>query len=418
MLFHNLREGLFGLTALIQANHDEQAAELAAAVIDTLSRLMNPDGTWNIEVIRTTPGLLTPGEIAGHDALYCSTGGRLIGALVKYYEVTGNGKALEQALRAKNQVLATCFTPEGRYTPAAGWHVHSITATINSLAQLAECQHDTALMEQTHRIYLAAFDGLVCHFGWSKENLSNDLETGEVNNTGDIMQTALILARNGYPELYSDVEKMLRSHVFPSQLLDTSWVKQVEDPRGDFECSVRERSLGAFGFPAPYGHKIDRVDPVNFNFDITCGAMQALCEVLRNVCTIEPGEIQINLPLSQTASGLQVRSCLPERGALDIETAEPVRLLVRLPQGVAAEETAVIQDGNVRRILVCRRENSTIENGYVVLPAGALRVSVQFNLPETQTVEKLPSRTARIWWKGETVVRMEPTGTFLPFYQD
>ena len=43
-------------------------------------------------------------------------------------------------------------------------------------------------MRRAEGIYRAAFGHYVTTFGWSKENLSNDLDTGEVNNTGDMQR--------------------------------------------------------------------------------------------------------------------------------------------------------------------------------------------------------------------------------------
>jgi hypothetical protein len=89
-----------------------------------------------------------------------------------------------------------------------------------------------------------------------------------------------------------------------SQLTDVSWVARVSNPSSDAERDVAPRVLGAWGFPAPYGHKIDRVEAVNFNFDITCGTAQALCEATRNVCRASDAAYEVNLLFSFEGPGL------------------------------------------------------------------------------------------------------------------
>jgi len=411
VVLHNLREGMSGLVALIRARNDENARRVAHRMVRRISDLMHADGSWNYEAIKNTPNVLQPGEVAGHDTFYTSTAGRFLGALVKYYETTGDEEALKLARRIANKALTTCFAPNGKYTEAAGWHVHSITATINSLAQFAECTNDAALLDQVEKIYLRAFDGIITSFGWSKENLSNDLDTGEVNNTGDIMQTALILARNGKPKYYADVERMLRSHVLPSQLLDVSWVHRIASPDwDDRHRDVAERTRGAFGFPAPYGHKIDRIPHVNFNFDITCGTAQALCEVARAACEETPEEIEVRLLFSMKAPGLRLRSMLPDAGELEVETSGTKRLRVRLPDGVVATSVSLLT--NKKAYLV------QVEDGFLNLGAEITSARITFPLPESVTEEKLPGRTARAHWKGEQMIRLQSSGTFLPFIEE
>jgi hypothetical protein len=370
--------------------------------------LMNDDGSWNLDAIRATGTVLPPGEITGHDAFYCSTGGRFLGALVKYYDATKDNEALALARIIKDRVIATCFAPDGRHLEAAGWHVHSVTATINALAQLAELTGDDELMRRTESIYRAAFGHYVTTFGWSKENLSNDLDTGEVNNTGDMIQTALILARHGDARYYSDAEKMLRSHLLPSQLRDISWVKTVRDPKGDAETDVAVRTRGAFGFPAPYGHKIERVDAVNFNFDITCGTMQALCEVLGHVCTEETSSTRINLLFSFSSPGVEMVSHLPDEGKLEIQTSGTRELLVRIPAGVTTDTIRLDVDGT--------ETAPKVDSIYLSIPKGTHTAIVRFHLPRTTTEEQLPGRKVRVHWTGETVTAIDAGPELLRFY--
>ena len=241
-----------------------------------------------------------------------------------------------------------------------------------------------------------------------KENLSNDLDTGEVNNTGDMIQTALILGRHRDTCYYSDAEKMLRSHLLPAQLRDVAWVRQVKDPKGDAETDVAARTRGAFGFPAPYGHKIERVDAVNFNFDITCGTMQALCAMLGHVCVTETGTTRINLLFSFRSPGLEMVSHLPDEGKLEIRVGSLQELLVRIPASVTSDTLSLQVDG--------RETPLRFGNGYLSIPKGTRAAIVRFHLPRTTTDEQLPGRKAKAHWLGETVTGLEAGPELLRFF--
>ena len=71
--------------------------------------------------------------------------------------------------------------------------------------------------------------------GWSREHAVGDdgrPDEGEMNNTGDILETALVLGRWGYTDYFHDAERILRCHLLPSQLRDISWVPTPDNPDG------------------------------------------------------------------------------------------------------------------------------------------------------------------------------------------
>ena len=71
-------------------------------------------------------------------------------------------------------------------------------------------------------------------------------DLGEVNNTGDIVETALILGRWGYTDYYHDAERILRCHLLPSQLRDNAFIQNPPNPDNeDGMRNVAERHLGA-----------------------------------------------------------------------------------------------------------------------------------------------------------------------------
>ena len=120
-----------------------------------------------------------------------------------------------------------------------------------------------------------------CELGWVMESSREDnlLDQGEGNNTGDLVETALILGRWGWPEYYEDAERILRCHLLPAQLRDVSWIEEPDNPEG-LDClrDLAERNRGSWGFPAPYGLRPIEAEGMGFHLDIVGGVVGSLCE--------------------------------------------------------------------------------------------------------------------------------------------
>ena len=190
---------------------------------------------------------------------------RAIGPLVKLYQATGYQPALELAAVLKDKAVREFFLDDGSFaTERFGSHVHSTTCAMSSLAQFAECTGDVGLMERVKRFYDNGLWDLRDQIGWSIEVSSRPTlcRRGEANNTGDIVETALILGRWGHSEYYADAERILRSHLLPSQLRDVSFIVEPDNPEEGgwqapsgaqaarwlwFSGSLRARAAGYLG---------------------------------------------------------------------------------------------------------------------------------------------------------------------------
>ena len=227
---HNLREGFHALYALTAFRKSERAMELAAASIDLLFDYWVPNEQWDrVRLERDTPVCLRDSG----EGTFIQGPARAIGPLVKLYQATGYQPALDLATVLKDKAVREFFLDDGS-TERFGSHVHSTTCAMSSLAQLAECTGDAGLMERVKRFYDGGLWDLRDQIGWSIEVSSRPTlcRRGEANNTGDIIETALILGRWGHPEYYADAERMLRSHLLPSQLRDVSFIVEPDNPEG------------------------------------------------------------------------------------------------------------------------------------------------------------------------------------------
>ena len=228
---HNVREGFHALFALAKFRDSAQARQLAEASIGAIFTYWSPTEGWDLERLECEHGLNV-----SRGGTFITGLGRAIGPLVKYYRATGYGPALGLAIVLKEKAVDESFTEEGGYDRELfGPHTHSTTCVMSSLAQLADLTSDSPLMHRVRAFYDKGLWEIRDELGWVIENSGSESHPhrGEVNNTGDIVETALILGRWGYPEYYHDAERILRGHLLPSQLRDISFIVDPPNPDGE-----------------------------------------------------------------------------------------------------------------------------------------------------------------------------------------
>ena len=403
---HNVREGFHGLYALARYRDSARARELAEASIATINELWDPDRDWDREGAARAHGIDVKVETTFVRGL-----GRAVGPLVKYYRTTGYGPALELAIRLKDKAVADHFTADGSYDTARfGPHTHSTTCVMSSLAQLADLLGDAPLMERVRTFYNRGLWEIRDELGWVIESSLPDAQPdwGEVNNTGDILETALILGRWGYAEAYDDAERILRGHLLPSQLRDVSWIREpsgaeVDDGRRD----VARRHLGAYGFPAPYGHRPVDATRISFNMDVVGGTVASLCEAYRDVTRFDAAGHWVNLLFDHRTEDIEVESPYAD-GVLGVTVKRPGPLFVRVPAwadvaGVAVQGAVATRPRTGRYLMVSE-------------PAVGRRIAFKLDPPTSELVLRHRTRDIRVRLRGDAVEAMDNFGQDLTFF--
>jgi len=403
---HNVREGFHALYALARFRDSAQAHDVAAASIAAINELWDPDRDWDDEGVARAHGIdvtVEPTFIRGL--------GRAIGPLVKYYRAAGYRPALELAIRLKDKAVADHFTADGSYsTERFGSHTHSTTCVMSSLAQLADLLNDAPLMERVRTFYSRGLWEIRDELGWVIESSLPDAKPdfGEVNNTGDILETALILGRWGYPEAFDDAERILRGHMLPSQLRDVSWIAEPSDPGGgDGRRDVARRHLGAYGFPAPYGHRPVEADRISFNMDIVGGAVASLCEAYRDVTRFDAAGHWVNLLFDHQTEDIEVESPYPG-GVLGVTIKRRGPLFVRVPPW--ADPSRIEVQGAVATVPRTGRYLMVAEPPY------GRRITFRLDPPISEIVLRHRTRDIRVRLRGDAVEAMDNFGQDLTFF--
>ena len=404
---HNVREGFHALFALVWFRHSDRARALAEASIAAILDLWNPAAGWDRERLTRHYRLhLAP------EATFITGLARAIGPLVKYYRATGHGPALQLALLLKDKAISEFFTETGDYDPKTfGTHTHSTTCVMSSLAQLADLTDDMPLLRRVKAFYDNGLWKIRDPLGWVIENSGPDShpDHGEINNTGDIVETALILARRGYPHCRHDAESILRGHLLPSQLRDISFIHDPPNPENDDgKRNVAARHLGAFGFPAPYGHRPLGYEVVRFNMDIVGGAVGSLCEVYRNITRFDATGHHVNLLFDHETDAISVHSPYTHP-VLQVQLKRPGSLFVRIPPWLVPE--AVVVRG------LDSRPRRSGDNLFIARPPVGRPLAIEFALPSREITLAHRTRQIRVRLRGDEVVAMDNYGADLTYFE-
>ena len=161
--------------------------------------------------------------------------------------------------------------------------------------------------------------------------------------------------------------------------------------------------MGAFGFPAPYGHHPVGVQNVSFNMDIVGGAVGSLCAALNESTVSSQNGHQVNLLFDRETSAISTRSG-PEPGKLTVVTKTPGPLRVRIPESVdlSSPETVVPESFEpVGDYLVCPE------------PPVDTPLEIRYKLVERDLVMNHKAHDIRVRLLGDTVLTMDSFGANL-----
>ena len=403
---HGIREGFLALNALVRDRNNDQAAELAESFIATIQEFWSPERGWDVASLKRRSGLPFYARPTFVEGL-----GRAIGPLVKYVRTTGSDAALELAQTLKDHTLDKFFLADGSYeTERFGAHGHSTTCVMSSLAQLADLTDDAALLERVRTFYDRGLWTIRDEIGWVMErsDAGRNPDQGELNNTGDVVETALILARRGYPSYYDDAEQILRAHLLPSQFRDTSFVGPAPEPDdSDARRDVADRALGMFGFCAPYAHRPIGIPEVAPSWDIVGGTTGSLCEAFVDAVLRDGDVTRVNLWFDRETPDARVESSYAD-GMLRVTPLRRGAIAVRIPDWLSRRDIRVEPAGLEQRVA----------GGYLEFPSPTPNQAITLHaaLPVRELVLKHRTRDIRVRMRGAAVEAMDSFGTDFTYF--
>lgn len=381
--------------------------------------------TYNWESFRSALGLQGGDKIAGSVSgdkisnwsnLYRGWSDPfLVYDLVKYYEATGHQPALELAKELRDNAFYARFplTPSQSLINSFT-HMFEIVGEMNAYSRLALVTGDADMMQRVRARYEALRGIGFNTTGWVPEFFGRESDVGEINCTGELVETALNFAAWGWTEYYEEAERFVRGQMLPAQLLDTSFVVPNANPDNDGERDIVNRVYGAFGFPAPYGHVATK-DPSTtggYHVDITAGAVASLAEVRKAAYTYTGGEHQINLLFDVDNATIKVDGPYPNGDRVTITTRSTGDVRLRLPSWADRNAVSSSLEGQGLQF--------ELGSDFVLIHQPTVGTSFDVALPlkVEWTSDVVNDRAITIVWKGDSVLAMSPMGTPFPFFLD
>ncbi|MDE2854853.1 MAG: hypothetical protein OXN88_11835 [Chloroflexota bacterium] len=427
-VMHNCREVMLGLLALWNWRGDARAAPALRRLCRSMLAAIGDGARFPGECLGAAgwtsafSGILAPPP---------ATTGRMIRVLVQYYRQSDDEVALELARRFAWDNLETAFDADGGIRAEAGTHMHSITGTITGLIEYGLLMEDEAIIERARRAYDIGMAPFRSSYGWVKEfrwgswlaeplaaagYAGFDINRGEANNTGDLIEAALLLGGRGYADYYEDADRMLRNHLLASQVVDGAWVEAavgLEDSDEARYGDVGRRARGGFCFGGINDLISYPEEAYQVNADLVGGSTQAICEAWQAIADIDERSVQINLLLSKQDSALALSCPPPGQQTLRVRLKDAERLRLRIPSWARPSDVSYAIDGSPRK-----PADGAIGGGYLSLSGLEPGAELAVWLPERRetVTEVIGGQTVEVAWHNDTVVGINPPARFRALY--
>lgn len=357
--------------------------------------------------------------------------GRQVMPFMKYYEVTGCPEALELSENFIHNIVyrSGVFNPDGSFSGTIehrNGHFHTRMGTLGAIARYAADTHDANLMNFVKRSYDWAL-GQCTRYGWTPGDMFDQAYEHETCTLVDSISVALSLAKHGYPEYWSTVERFVRGQLTASQLMDTSWIRERDDKKMDIPgvktyYHVAQRLRGAFaGYAAPNDFVNDGYWGRGHIMDVqTCcvgSGVRGLYTAWCNTVTEEQGRVSVNLLLNRGTPKVDVLSWLPYEGKVELHVhAEIPELMIRIPEWTPygrvtvqySDRTQPVDGRSLPWVHTCYMKLGPCKPGETV--------TVTFPVREQKTVEKVLNLEYEATWRGYDVVHISPEGTVYPLF--
>ncbi|MDO4275938.1 MAG: hypothetical protein Q4D16_19900 [Eubacteriales bacterium] len=410
---HNLREVMYSFIGLLRRNPDDKKARgMVMHLLEMVDRYTDYEkGIWKEEKFRHDTGGSSMCSVCTQEEGFRFTGslGRYIEALMRLCQEFSVPEALEQALRLQETFFRTVLDDTGEFNAHRFCsHIHSVTAAICGITMLGDYVQDYEILNRADRFMQKGFYDIAVDMGWSTENDARTDWVGEVNNSCDLMETCLYLGKNGFPGYYGRAEKMLRSHILPSQLLDVSFLDDEES--GDNSVSqMASRMAGAFGFPCPYGHEEHPGSEISFNWDINAGGVSGLCQAWRHRVSDNKNFISINLLFNYEDEDIRFFDPYSNHGKAGIFLKQKKTVRIRLP------ECSNWQQPDRDKPISMRKQGEWL---YLEeLPVGEM-IEIPFNLIKLRQDITFKGKTLKALYQGEQLECISSQGKRLCYFPE
>jgi hypothetical protein len=326
---------------------------------------------------------------------------------VRFYELTGYAPALRFAARLSRWPLYhdDTVTANG-VIMKTGWegHLHAWMDTFSGIlrcgrAGTPDLDH-REVSERAYRVFEWVKATYTSPFGWVADSVG--ATTCETDTISSAIRLALELIKEGRIEYWNDIERFVRNQLVENQFIDLEPL-HLTDPmlirgiRGSFESWADPNTLLAV--------KNGDIEGCCIN-----GGIRGLFLASQNAIQETPGEIQVNLLISAISPSLEVASYLPYEGRLHLYASGSKQIRVRAPDWMHPDRVRVTGPA---RVQIESQSSAVLLKGAVAGDS----ITLEFEQPTFERTHTVAKREYRVLWRGDTVVRLLPTGHPYPIFQ-
>ncbi|GHV26931.1 hypothetical protein FACS18948_3480 [Clostridia bacterium] len=364
----------------------------------------------------------------------CAMWGRQIGPILTWHKLTGNADALElcEMFAANITLRSGAFLADGSWNGALEYrngHFHTRMGTLLSLARFAEYTGNAGLAAWVETRYRWALNNWCTTFGWTPGDMHDQGYEHETCTLVDAIGCAISLAKQGYHQYWQKAEKFIRNHLVESQLIDTSWVHQLDTKAHDIPgrktfYKVGDRLRGSFaGYAAPndfvYSGMKGRGHILDVQVCCVASGARGLYYGWKHIVTEKRGRVSVNFLLNRSTEWLDVESLLPNEGRVILRIKKEIAdLAFRVPDWAHYGAVSVRYEGAGGLRCETGRTLSYIDDCFIKL-GGAVTgdtITIIFPVPERETTERAIDDIYKVKWLGDNVSGISPEGTYFPLY--
>jgi len=347
--------------------------------------------------------------------------GGWITPLERYFNYTKDEAALETAIGLSNFLVNNIKIDQRLYWQGR-FNTHSILFSLAGILRCAKHTHNKAHIQWVKK----HFDWITSHaassFGWVAEHphryklRKNQTQSCEICAVVDAIDTAILLAKLGYPEYWNMAERYGRNYLAEAQLNDVSWIKSTITKKNTALSAfdnIPERIKGCF---AGWGGVNDFINPDGRHGSATqncCGPHGVLGTFLlwENILTKEQDNIYVNFALNRRSAWADVISYQPHAGKLSVIPRINANLFIRVPDWAQKDKIKVmLNDKNAKKAW---------KGPYLSIPGvnKESTLTVQYPLAQYCKSEKIEKKAYLTEWRGETAISIKPEGKICPLFK-
>lgn len=426
------RGTLLGLASRYRFTHDERYRVAGQKMVDGLHSIavVHPDGLYYPEGYYRQGGWRStrPGRYAGLEEYNAA----VLVSLVRFYQATRYAPALDLAEGLVRFALKHThgYAPDGRLQtgprPGVEDHLHTRTNFILGVLELGIATGRPEYVAWARQAYACAQEWGT-DFGWFPEGLGH--RHGEICCTTDMLECALLLGQHVSRGYFADAECYGRNHLLESQYLSLDALQGAVsklppsphqppyEGRYSTTRGVTESQVGAFAARSTLNDAF-HLDATSMMQCCNAAGARGLYDLWNSAVEVTQNElleVAIHLRLSVMTPFVKVISYEPADGRLEITPHQTCQISVRLPRGeTLALLTSESSGANVTQM--------NAQSGYVgfIAQAGE-RYTLHYALRErsvTYSVGRAErTLTCTGHWRGETLLRIDPAGEYLPLYE-